>query len=151
MKYALDPHSGTHDVTITNNWVHDNPLGIIVQIKYSSRLSTHSRKTDKTFGKHFNQHWNVVIIVIAHREAFNTKRELFNEDGFTYQGNCGKGCYSVCLYLVKSKENVKPSSEDDKEESNEPYYNEDQDQLEDSKKEQWKCPTKFSNKVHTIL
>ncbi|MFL6502488.1 MAG: hypothetical protein ACJ70W_03010 [Nitrososphaera sp.] len=56
IKYALDPHSGTHDVTITNNWVHDNPLGIIVQIKYSSRLSTHSRKTDKTFRKHFNQH-----------------------------------------------------------------------------------------------
>ena len=29
IKYALDPHSGTHDMTITNNWLHDNPIGVI--------------------------------------------------------------------------------------------------------------------------
>ncbi|MFL6379851.1 MAG: hypothetical protein ACJ72S_01000 [Nitrososphaeraceae archaeon] len=58
---------------------------------------------------------------------------------------------AILFVSGKSKENVKPSSEDDKEESNEPDYNKDQDQLQDSKEEQWKCPTKFSNKVHTIL
>src|SRR3712207_3088138 len=26
IKYALDPHSGTHDMNITNNWVHHNPI-----------------------------------------------------------------------------------------------------------------------------
>jgi mannuronan 5-epimerase len=31
-KYALDPHTGTHDMTITNNWVHHNPLGIICSL-----------------------------------------------------------------------------------------------------------------------
>jgi poly(beta-D-mannuronate) C5 epimerase len=29
IKYALDPHTGTHDMNITNNWVHHNTIGII--------------------------------------------------------------------------------------------------------------------------
>jgi parallel beta-helix repeat protein len=29
IKYALDPHSGTHDMTITNNYLHHNPIGAI--------------------------------------------------------------------------------------------------------------------------
>jgi mannuronan 5-epimerase len=32
IKYALDPHTETHDMTITNNWVHHNPLGIICSL-----------------------------------------------------------------------------------------------------------------------
>jgi mannuronan 5-epimerase len=32
IKYALDPHTRTHDMTITNNYVHDNPLGIICSL-----------------------------------------------------------------------------------------------------------------------
>ena len=27
--YALDPHTGTHDMNITNNWLHDNLIGAI--------------------------------------------------------------------------------------------------------------------------
>jgi poly(beta-D-mannuronate) C5 epimerase len=29
IRYALDPHTTTHDMTITNNWLHDNPIGVI--------------------------------------------------------------------------------------------------------------------------
>src|ERR687897_3539198 len=29
IKYALDPHTVTHDMIITNNWLHDNPIGAI--------------------------------------------------------------------------------------------------------------------------
>jgi parallel beta-helix repeat protein len=29
IKYALDPHSGTHHMNITNNWLHHNPIGVI--------------------------------------------------------------------------------------------------------------------------
>ena len=29
IKYSLDPHTGTHDMNITNNWIHDNPIGLI--------------------------------------------------------------------------------------------------------------------------
>ena len=45
---------------------------------------------------------------------------------------------AILFVTGKSKENVNPSSEDDKEESNEPDYNKDQDQLEDSKRVQEK-------------
>jgi poly(beta-D-mannuronate) C5 epimerase len=29
IRYALDPHTGTHDMNITNNWLHHNPIGAI--------------------------------------------------------------------------------------------------------------------------
>ena len=29
IQYALDPHTTTHDMNITNNWLHDNPIGVI--------------------------------------------------------------------------------------------------------------------------
>src|SRR5215207_3146303 len=29
IQYSLDPHTTTHDMNITNNWVHDNPIGVI--------------------------------------------------------------------------------------------------------------------------
>jgi len=29
IRYALDPHTTTHDMNITNNWLHDNPIGVI--------------------------------------------------------------------------------------------------------------------------
>jgi parallel beta-helix repeat protein len=32
IKYALDPHTGTHNMAIRNNWVHHNPLGIICSL-----------------------------------------------------------------------------------------------------------------------
>jgi parallel beta-helix repeat protein len=32
LNYAVDPHSGTHDMNITNNWVHHNSIGIICSL-----------------------------------------------------------------------------------------------------------------------
>src|SRR5215203_2364117 len=29
IKYSIDPHTTTHDMNITNNWFHDNPIGPI--------------------------------------------------------------------------------------------------------------------------
>src|SRR5215216_2332735 len=29
IKYALDPHTATHDMSITNNYLHHNPIGVI--------------------------------------------------------------------------------------------------------------------------
>src|SRR5215210_2977188 len=29
IKYSLDPHTTTHDMNITNNWIHNNPIGAI--------------------------------------------------------------------------------------------------------------------------
>jgi mannuronan 5-epimerase len=40
IRYALDPHTTTHDMTITNNWLHDNPTtaGIICSDRCSDIL-----------------------------------------------------------------------------------------------------------------
>jgi parallel beta-helix repeat protein len=38
LNYAVDPHSGTHDMNITNNWVHHNPIGIICSVNCSNIL-----------------------------------------------------------------------------------------------------------------
>src|ERR671923_2013570 len=38
IKYALDPHTGTHDMRITNNWLHHNPIGAICSLDCSNIL-----------------------------------------------------------------------------------------------------------------
>ena len=38
IKYALDPHTGTYNMNITNNWVHHNPIGIICSVNCSNIL-----------------------------------------------------------------------------------------------------------------
>jgi mannuronan 5-epimerase len=38
LNYAVDPHSGTHDVNITNNWVHHNSIGIICSVNCNNIL-----------------------------------------------------------------------------------------------------------------
>ena len=38
IKYALDPHSGTRDMTITNNWLHHNPIGVVCSDRCSNIL-----------------------------------------------------------------------------------------------------------------
>jgi mannuronan 5-epimerase len=32
INYGVDLHSGTHDVTITNNWIHHDPIGVICSV-----------------------------------------------------------------------------------------------------------------------
>jgi len=32
INYGVDPHSGTHDIRITNNWIHDDPIGVICSL-----------------------------------------------------------------------------------------------------------------------
>jgi len=38
LNYAVDPHSGTHDINITNNWVHHNSIGIICSVNCTNIL-----------------------------------------------------------------------------------------------------------------
>jgi mannuronan 5-epimerase len=38
LNYAVDPHSGTHDMNITNNWVHHNSIGIICSVNCTNIL-----------------------------------------------------------------------------------------------------------------
>jgi hypothetical protein len=38
IRYALDPHTVTHDMVITNNYLHDNPIGVICSDRCSNIL-----------------------------------------------------------------------------------------------------------------
>nr|MDQ3717694.1 right-handed parallel beta-helix repeat-containing protein [Thermoproteota archaeon] len=38
LNYAVDPHSGSHDMNITNNYVHHNSIGIICSVNCTNML-----------------------------------------------------------------------------------------------------------------
>src|SRR5829696_7897848 len=48
IKYALDPHSGTHDMNITNNYLHHNPIGAICSDRCSNILIEGNRAEHNT-------------------------------------------------------------------------------------------------------
>jgi parallel beta-helix repeat protein len=48
IKYALDPHSGTHDMSITNNYLHHNPIGAICSDRCSDILIEGNRAEHNT-------------------------------------------------------------------------------------------------------
>jgi parallel beta-helix repeat protein len=48
IKYALDPHTGTHDMNITNNWLHHNPIGVICSDRCSNILIEGNRAEHNT-------------------------------------------------------------------------------------------------------
>jgi hypothetical protein len=85
------------------------------------------------------------------KEAWNTAQTAEDKREKIQALSLAKECYSMKLDLLtnatvvddairfassKSNENVKSSSEDDKEESNEPDYDEDKDQLEEAQEEE---------------
>ncbi len=46
VNYAIDPHSKSHDINITNNWVHHNPIGIICSVNCNNILIEGNRVED---------------------------------------------------------------------------------------------------------
>jgi poly(beta-D-mannuronate) C5 epimerase len=48
IKYGLDPHSGTHDMRITNNYLHNNPIGAICSDRCSNILIEGNEIVDNT-------------------------------------------------------------------------------------------------------
>ena len=46
LNYAVDPHSKSHDIIITNNWVHHNPIGIICSVNCTNILVEGNRVED---------------------------------------------------------------------------------------------------------
>jgi mannuronan 5-epimerase len=48
IKYALDPHTGTHDMSITNNYLHHNPIGAICSLDCSNILIEGNRAEHNT-------------------------------------------------------------------------------------------------------
>jgi mannuronan 5-epimerase len=48
IRYALDPHSGTRDMNITNNWFYNNPIGVICSDKCSNIIIEGNRIENST-------------------------------------------------------------------------------------------------------
>jgi poly(beta-D-mannuronate) C5 epimerase len=46
LNYAVDPHSKSHDINITNNWVHHNNIGIICSVNCTNILIEGNRVED---------------------------------------------------------------------------------------------------------
>jgi mannuronan 5-epimerase len=46
LNYAVDPHSKSHDLNITNNWVHHNRIGIICSVNCTNILIEGNRVED---------------------------------------------------------------------------------------------------------
>lgn len=46
LNYAVDPHSKSHDIDITNNWVHHNNIGIICSVNCNNILIEGNRVED---------------------------------------------------------------------------------------------------------
>jgi parallel beta-helix repeat protein len=56
IKYALDPHSGTHDMNITNNYLHHNPIGAICSDRCYNILFEGNRvEHNKDYGIFFSR------------------------------------------------------------------------------------------------
>src|SRR5918994_163016 len=71
IKYALDPHSGTHDMNITNNWLHHNPIGAICSDRCSNILIEGNRAEHNTnYGIFLSR--NMYDSIVRNNHIFNT-------------------------------------------------------------------------------
>jgi mannuronan 5-epimerase len=111
IKYALDPHTTTHDMNITKNLVHNNPAGIICSDRcYNILIEGNMVQNNSQYGIHFSRNMTdsiarnnqvknsttgIVISESSNNQVYNNTIEgatlqgilLFNppepDDGFT--------------------------------------------------------------------
>src|SRR5215211_4792727 len=97
IKYALDPHSGTHDMNITKNWLHHNPIGAICSDQCSNiliegNLVEHNRDHGIYFSRSMhdsivrNNHVSNTTSGITVSESPNTRIYNNTIEGATSQG-----------------------------------------------------------------
>jgi mannuronan 5-epimerase len=71
IKYALDPHSGTHDMSITNNWLHHNPIGVICSDRcYNILIEGNLIEHNTDYGIYFSR--NMTDSIARHNHVINT-------------------------------------------------------------------------------
>jgi parallel beta-helix repeat protein len=71
IKYALDPHSGTHHMSITNNYLHHNPIGVICSDRCYNILIEGNRVEHNTdYGIFFSR--NMYNSIARNNYVFNT-------------------------------------------------------------------------------
>src|ERR671911_638393 len=97
LNYAVDPHSGTHDMNITNNWIHHNPIGIICSVNcYNILIDGNKVEENKRAGIFFsrnmsdsiarNNHINnatsgIIVSESSNNQIYNNTIEATNSEG----------------------------------------------------------------------
>jgi parallel beta-helix repeat protein len=71
IKYALDPHTTTHDMIITNNWLHDNPIGVICSDRcYNILIEGNLVEHNTDYGIFFSR--NMYDSIARNNHVYNT-------------------------------------------------------------------------------
>ena len=71
IKYALDPHTTTHDMNITNNWLHHNPIGVICSNRcYDILIEGNVVEHNKDYGIFFSR--NVHDSIARSNHVYNS-------------------------------------------------------------------------------
>src|ERR671911_2246621 len=97
IKYALDPHTGTHDMSITNNWLHHNPIGAICSdrcynILIEGNLAEHntnygiflSRNMTDSIARNnnvYNSSTGILVSESSNNQIYNNTIEGATEEG----------------------------------------------------------------------
>jgi poly(beta-D-mannuronate) C5 epimerase len=97
IKYALDPHTTTHDMNITKNLVHNNPAGIICSDRcYNILIEGNMVQNNSQYGIHFSR--NMTDSIARNNQVTNStsgivisespNNQIYNNtiEGTTLQG-----------------------------------------------------------------
>jgi Periplasmic copper-binding protein (NosD) len=75
IKYALDPHTVTHDMNITNNWLHHNPIGVICSNRcYNILIEGNVVEHNTDYGIFFSR--NVHDSIARNNHVYNSSTGL---------------------------------------------------------------------------
>src|SRR5215208_1234118 len=109
IKYALDPHSGTHDMSITNNWLHHNPIGAICSDRCSDILiegnrAEHNTKAGIFFSR--NMHDSIARATGAGIRLSNPPNpdDGFTEDNHVYDNTISNS--EAGIREIRSHDNI---------------------------------------------
>jgi poly(beta-D-mannuronate) C5 epimerase len=70
IKYALDPHTTTHDMIISNNWLHHNPIGVICSNRcYNILIEGNLVEHNRDYGIFFSR--NMTDSIARNNQIYN--------------------------------------------------------------------------------
>ena len=100
IKYALDPHTVTHDMVISNNWLHHNPIGVICSNRcYNILIEGNVVQHNKDYGIFFSR--NVHDSIARNNHIYNSSTGVMVSESPNNQiyNNTIQGATSQGIYL----------------------------------------------------
>ena len=100
IKYALDPHTVTHDMVISNNWLHHNPIGVICSNRcYNILIEGNVVEHNKDYGIFFSR--NVHDSIARNNQVYNSSTGVMVSESPNNQiyNNTIQGATSQGIYL----------------------------------------------------